>query len=242
MAAVFQQVWEEVAQHPPGTLFALADFPQTPAQAGALTKALSRLYQQGALRRLMKGLYYKPAQGLLGEVSPSYDKILGKLLDVYKQNISYITGINVYTELGLTTQVSKAFVIASDRPRSPVKIGTTEVRFIRSHVTEPVNDVLLLQLLDAIWDIKNIPANHPTNAAQVLIGHMRTLTPPQRQALTNYALCYPPQTRALTGLLLETMGEERLAHQLKITLNAQTTYQIPLSTDIFPTKRAWYIL
>jgi hypothetical protein len=242
MAAVFQQVREEVEKQPPGALFALADFSLSPEQAGALTKALSRLYQQGRLRRLMKGLYYKPARGILGEVFPSYDKILRKLLEVYKQNISYITGANVYTELGLSTQVSKEYVIASDKPRSPVKIGTTEVRFVRSHVTEPVADVTPLQLLDAIWDIKNISANNPTQVALILIEQLRVLSASQCQALARYALSYPPQTRALTGLLFETLGAPALARQLKASLNSQTVYQIPLSTAVFPAKRSWNIL
>lgn len=241
MVAVFQQVRDTVEQQVPGTLLALEDFPMSPEQAGALTKALSRLAQQGILRRLVRGLYYKPAMGLLGEVSPSYDKVLRKLLAVYKENISYVTGTNVYSKMGLTTQVAKEYVIASDRPRSPVRIGPMEVRFIRSHVTEPVEDITLLQLLDAIWEIKEIPASTPAKASRVLLGQLRALTPAQRQVLAAYACAYPPQTRALTGLLLETLGEASLARQLKASLNSQTIFRISLDPEAFPRQRDWNI-
>lgn len=168
---IYQQVRETVEKHPQGALLALSDFNIPQEKAGALTKALSRLHQQGTLRRLIKGLYFKPRMGILGEItSPSYEKVLAKLLVLYKDKISYVTGVNVFSSMGLTTQIANAFVIATDRPRTPVEIGPTRVRFIQSHVKEAVADISLVQLLDAIWDIKNIPATTPQKAARVLLS------------------------------------------------------------------------
>lgn len=239
--AVFQQVRENVAKQAPGALLAFHDFDIPRSQTSALAKCLSLLHQQGVLRRLAKGLYYKPAMGVLGEIPPSYDQILAKLLSLYKRELSYLTGINIYRQMGLTTQVSKEFVIASDKPRSPVKIGMTEVRFVQSRVRRKVADVSLLQLLDAIWDIKQIPASDPEQSSRLLLERVRALNPLQRQALTEYALDYPPLTRALAGLFLLTVGEEALAATLKETLNPLTTFQIVLDPVLFPKQRFWYI-
>lgn len=238
---VFQKVREEVQKQPPGTLLTGGDFGVPPEQAGALAQSLSRLYKQGILRRVMKGLYYKPRMGLLGEVGPSYEKVLMKLLEIYRQNVSYITGINVYNRMGLTTQVPKEFVIASDRPRAVLDIGGITVRFVRSYVTESVEDVSIVQILDAVCDIKNIPDANPNNSAKTLLGQFRRLLPEQRQDLAKYARYYPPQTRALTGLLLEALGEKKLALTLKKSLNPLTGYQVGLDASTFSNKRAWNI-
>ncbi|PKL78144.1 MAG: hypothetical protein CVV27_03865 [Candidatus Melainabacteria bacterium HGW-Melainabacteria-1] len=238
--AVFQQVLKEIDCRPPGELLTLADFALPPEQFMALAKALSRLTQAGTLRRVMKGLYFKPMRSVIGEVTtPSYEKVLQKLLELYRDKISYVTGTQVYSRMGLTTQIAGEFVIATDRPREPIQIGPTKVRFIRSHVTEPVDDVVLVQLLDAIWEIKQIPATTPAKAAGILLGQLRRLTNAQRQELARLALSYPPQARALTGLMLETLGEEASAKTLKASLNPLTTYQLTLNDAVFPTARSW---
>lgn len=243
MTTVFQQVREEIARQPPGAILALEDFVLPIENTAALAKSLSRLSQNGTLRRLVKGLYYKPAIGILGEISTPPDKsLLLKLLALYKDKISYMTGTNVYNKMGLTTQVANEYVIASDKPRSPVQVGPTRVRFIRSHVKVPITDTVVIQLLDAIWEIKNIPANTPAKAAQVLLGQLRKLTPTQRQALATHAQAYPPLTRALTGLFLETLGEKTLSAQLKKSLNPLSTFKIALDTSVFPASRTWNIL
>ena len=243
---IYDEVRATVAQQPPGTILALSDFTVPSEKWGALAKSLSRLNQQGTLRRLVKGLYFKPGQGILGEIqTPSFDQLLKKLLDQYKDKVSYITGIQAYSAMSLTTQIAREFVIATDKPRSPVKVGMTEVRFTRSYVTEPIpeEDIALVQLLDAICDIKNIPATTPAKAARVLRGQLRQLSITQRQRLMEYALqYYPPQTRALTGMLLESIGEGSLAQALKGSLNPLTTFRLSLDAETFPTIRSWNIV
>lgn len=238
--AVYQQVLKEIDRRPPGELLTLADFALPPEQFMALAKALSRLTQAGTLCRVMKGLYFKPMKSIIGEVTtPSYEKVLQKLLELYRDKISYVTGTQVYSRMGLTTQIAGEFVIATDRPRDPVQIGPTKVRFIRSHVAEPVEDVVLVQLLDAICDIKQIPATTPAQAAGILLGQLRRLTAAQRKELTRLARSYPPQARALTGLMLDTLGEQTLAQALKTSLNPLTTYQLVLDDTVFPVARSW---
>ena len=63
--AVFQQVLQEIDRRPPGELLVLADFALPPEQSWALAKALSRLTQAGTLRRVMKGLYFKPMTSII---------------------------------------------------------------------------------------------------------------------------------------------------------------------------------
>ncbi|MGV2480368.1 UNVERIFIED_CONTAM: hypothetical protein IGO34_26570, partial [Salmonella enterica subsp. enterica serovar Weltevreden] len=106
-------------------------------------------YQAGVLKRLGKGLYYKPEQTQFGAVQPDARVVLNQLLALQKNRISYLTGNNVFNALGLTTQLSKDYVIATDRPRSPLRIGVTRILFVKSRVSEAVADPLPLQMLDA---------------------------------------------------------------------------------------------
>lgn len=241
---VFQQVREEVERRPGGAVLAMDDFAVPPEQVGAVAKSLSRLSQQGTLKRLMKGLYFKPFMSVIGKVNtPDYELLLLKLLELYKDKISYITGTNVYSAMSLTTQMANEVVIATDRPRPPLQIGPTKIRFIRSHITESIQDIVVVQLLDAIWEVKDIPATTPAKAARVLRGRLRELSKTQRQTLAKYALqYYPPQTRALTGLLLESLGEKKLAGMLKTSLNSLTVFRLGLDAADFPTSRTWHIL
>lgn len=236
---IMQEVRRQVEAQAPGTLFSFQEFAGSSTHTQNVAKALSLLNNKGIVRRLAKGLYYKPAFGVLGEKPPSYEQIITKLLALNKKNISYLSGTNIYRQLGLTTQVAKEFVIASDEPRSPVKIGTTEVRFIQSHVTVAVEDFRLLQLLDAVWEIKKIPDSTPMRSAKILQARFKELTSTQRKLLAVYAQDYPPSTRALVGLLLSSIGATKPARELKASLNPLTHFELALDPQLFPSARDW---
>ncbi|MDZ4055494.1 MAG: hypothetical protein U1D69_00765, partial [Polynucleobacter sp.] len=126
-----------------------------------------------------------------------------------------------------------------------LRFGGMKVRFIRSHVREqvPPEHIMLLQLLDALWDIDVLPATSSQQATQVLLGWVRKLSAAQRQALGRYALAYPPQTRALAGLLLETVGKnKRLVLQLQASLSPRIVFPLWLDLETFPTAPAWHFV
>lgn len=235
-------VKEQVQQTAGGSLLAIQDFPIPLARKVALEKSLSYLYQAGTLKRITKGLYYKPEQSRFGELLPSTNSLLNKLLYLYRDRISYLTGIPAYTSLGLTTQVSSEYVIASDKPRrDPIVLGATTVRFIPSYVKEPVRDIYLLQILDAIRDMDTIPATTPQKSS-VLIGlRIKKLAKERQQEMARLAEAYPPSVRAFVGLVFESLGKKRLAQSLARTLNPTSRYRLNIEKNAFPNWRAWQI-
>ena len=62
----------------------------------------------------------------------------------------------------------------------------------------------------------------------------------QIRKLTILAKPYSPATRALLGVMLETLGYEKESQELKSTLNPATTYKIGLASSSINFKD-WYI-
>lgn len=239
---VNQLVKDQVDRAAPGDLLALRDFPVRLARQVALLQALSHLYQLGVLRRIARGLYYKPQMSRFGELPPATSKVLKKLMEVYRDQIAYVSGVQAYTALKLTTQVSCEYVIASDRPRRfPLVLGATTFRFVPSYVRELVEDVRLLQILDAAREMDRIPATTPQEVSVLLMFRIKSLSAERQRELARLAAFYPPAVRAFSGLVLEQLGKKRLARGLAQTLNALSRYKISLDKEAFPNWRAWYV-
>ncbi len=226
---------------PAGSLLSTQDIKVSAHQRTLVQKSVSDLFKSGVLRRLAKSLYYKPLITDLGEVPPSSTDIIHKLLELYKDKIAYLTGPNVYTRLGLTTQWTSEITLASDRPRrEPLKMGGLQVRFVPSRVEVAEANTYLLQLLDAAKDIRLISGTTPTQVALQLQRLISKLSPKEKQTLVIYAQAYPASTRALLGMLLERMGQKRLAKKLKSTLSPLSVYTLVLESSIFPSAADWH--
>ncbi len=89
-----------------GIVFSASDFPVEVTKQKSVNKVLENLTKAGEIRRLVKGRYYKTKMTEFGELMPSSYQIVKKLLEEKGKLIGYITGYQIFNELGLTTQVS----------------------------------------------------------------------------------------------------------------------------------------
>ncbi|MBI3923943.1 MAG: type IV toxin-antitoxin system AbiEi family antitoxin domain-containing protein [Armatimonadetes bacterium] len=81
------------------------------------TRLAARLVETGELRRLQKGLYYKPRRSIFGEVPPSEDE----LLRAYFGRQPYLrTGPSVWNALGLGSTAVEAVPLVYNKKRSGV--------------------------------------------------------------------------------------------------------------------------
>lgn len=234
-------VREELERLAPGSIVTYKDFAVPSASLPTLVKALSTFYRQGMLGKITKGLYYKPRPSEFGPLKPSTTLLLDYLLKEQKQAIAYLTGTNTYNALRLTTQLSTEYVIATDRPRTAIKIEGTTIRFVQARLKNAPSLPFLAQLLDAMQNIKDIPDTSSTLAALVFLGHIKQLESEKRQELVEMALAYSPATRVLLGILFEQLGEKFLAKKLQRTLNPISTYKLHLDFSKFPTSLRWNI-
>lgn len=104
-------------------------------------------YRQGILKKISKGIYYKPDRTEFGDLLPSTTDLLQLLLEQQKEQVAYLTGINTYNALWLTSQLSTEYIIATDRPRTPIAIGKTIIRFVPARLRQAPSSRRLPQLL-----------------------------------------------------------------------------------------------
>lgn len=99
----------------------------------AIDSAISRLWKEGTIRKLARGLYDYPVQDpVLGTVAPSADQIARALVvrDVIRLQPSGVYAANI---LGLSEQVPSRVVFLTDGPARKVVLGKREI--ILQHTT-----------------------------------------------------------------------------------------------------------
>lgn len=240
--SIMQQVRKRIEQADPGQVLTYSDFAVKDTHFEALAAALSRLARQGVLSRLAKGRYYKPKETVFGKVKPSEKEIIKSLSSSKGKLKGYESGLGLYNQLGLTTQVPQQVTLMTTKQRRVASIGKTKIRFVQSPVNFKETDIDKLQILDALRDFKKIPDRSSEKTFLILQEYTRKLTERDTSRLIELALDYNPATRALLGALLEQLGYTDEADRLKQSLNPLTKYKLGISARILPTSKDWNIL
>lgn len=224
-----------------GEVFNYTRFPINKDNDQAVVKALSRLVKKGEIVRVEKGKYYKPRQTRFGVLRPGENEIIKTVTVKGNQQVGYLTGIALYNRLGLTTQVSNVLVIARNG-RLPIKeINGYKVRFVIRSMKFTQKDIPLLQLLDAIRDIKDIPDTTVDKSVSVLVKKLKTLGEGELKKIVKLSMRYNPATRALLGAILEYYFSDVNILELSKSLNQLSKYKIGVSGEVLPNRTKWNI-
>lgn len=207
----------------------------------AATKALERLIRKGSVKRVSKGLFYKPRKSAFGLLGPGEKEILKHYLFQDGKRIAYVTGLSLYNRLGLTSQIPGTIKVASRAKRITTKIGSIAVKPIKSYVDVTDENFYLLEILDAIKDFKKIPDLNKRSAITILRNKIDTLQEKDLARIINYALNYPPRVKAFLGAILESTGKSNDTSSLKKSLNPLSTYHLGIKEDLLPTAPLWNI-
>lgn len=205
----------------------------------AAAKTLSRMVADGELKKIAKGKFYKPVQTRLGEMPLMIEQLTKDL--IYKDGalIGYITGVPVFAQLGLTTQISSKVLIGCATYRRPMKRGGYDISFIKQSNEITEKSIKYLRMLDALRFIKSIPATTPDNVVAIMIKNISVLSKEEWDLLCSYVLNYPAATKALLGAILESNGF--FSYGLKSELNVFTKYDLGVSDSILTNKKNWNI-
>jgi len=109
-----------------GYVFSASDFPVDVTKQKSVNKVLENLTKAGKIRRLSKGKYYKTKLTEFGELMPDSYQIVKDLLEENGKLIGYITGYQIFNELGLTTQVSAILQIGTSKTKKTRNEAITE--------------------------------------------------------------------------------------------------------------------
>jgi hypothetical protein len=221
-----------------GKVFTYADIPSDKISTIAIE--FSRLYKQGIIKKFSKGKYYKPQKTRFGEMGPSSKEKINSYMDAEKFN--YETGLNSFRLLGLTTQVANLTTIATNQSARRVKVDNLNIKFVRTRVNAPKKYIKLLQILDALKDIKSIPDTTASEALLYLKDFISKLTQMEQKKLAIFVKEYTPRTKALLGAILKDLGLWEEAYKIKSGLNSLTKYKLGIKDNILKNKKEWSIV
>ena len=221
-----------------GEIFTYADLPVDNISAAA--PVLSRMQSKGAIKRLSKGKYYKPKQGMFGELPPSDDEVLRSYMKTMGN--TYITGLQAFNKMGLTTQVPNVVTLAGKGSSRKIKIKNMTIEVFEQKSSVESDDIWLSQMLDALDKIKKIPDATPNDVVAYTMKSVSELKMKEKKQLAQLATERRPRTKALLGAVFQVLGNIEEASLLKKTLNPLSSYRVGISNSILDNKAEWKII
>lgn len=238
---ITEYITNSIDRLPKGYVFTYADFMSKVKNREAIIKALNRMAASGKIAKLSKGKFYKPEKSDFGKLQPNRYQLVKDLLEEDGKITGYLTGYSIYNQLGLTTQISNIIQIGKNTVRPGFKRGVYKISFVLQKNIITKDNIPLLQILDSIRYIKNIPDTTISSACKRLIEIIRKLSKEDKVTLVRLALKYPPAARALLGAILEEIGNRSLTQPLSDSLNPITTYKISGADKVLSSVVKWNI-
>jgi hypothetical protein len=235
------QIRTRIKKLPEGKTFGYADLGIAKEEYQTAAKTLERLQTDGNIKKISKGIFYKPEQTVFGELKPDYSEQLRTYLYENGKRVAYETGFSLYNRMGLTTQMAFRVKIASRGKRISINRGALKADSVKSYTEVTETNYEILGFLDAIKDSKRIPDCPISQAVKVLSGKIKTLNDKQIADLIKYALLYPPRVRALLGAMLENLNVNSNIDKLKQSLNPLSKIKLGLKEADLPTIKNWNI-
>jgi len=237
-----EQIRNKILILPEESTFGYAELCIAKEDYQTAAKALERLQKKEIIKKISKGVFYKPKQTIFGELKPDYNEQLKPFLFKNGKRIAYVTGTSLYNQLGLTTQMAFRIKIASRSNRISINRGALKASAAKSYVEVTDDNYQLLGFLDALKDIKTIPDAELKTSVKVLGGKIKKLSEKQIKELVQYCIMYPPRTRALLGAILEDIDSTINTKTLQESLNPLTKIKIGLKKTELSTVNNWYIV
>lgn len=224
------------------TVFTVADLGFPAHSYDNVRVKLGRMARLGHIVKVGRGKYFKPRRSTFGILAPSREELVKDLLFKDGKAIGYLTGHAVWNKMGLTTQIPNIIEIGSNIHRNKTHRACFDIRFVLQPNEITLTNIPLLQIMDAVKAAKSMPDATIDETVMHLVGIIKGLTAKDSALLASIAIKYPPQTRALTGAILEYAAKTEAAAKLRTTLNPLTKYKIGLSTQTLTNLKDWYIL
>lgn len=166
---------------------------------------LKRLYDDGRIERIKKGVYYVPKQTVFGKVKPDYNKYAVDLLTKNKDEIiGYESGASFLNRIGLSTLIPREIEVVSNNYRKKLPEAC---HIIAKKPPAPVTreNFRYLQVLDVISGMNtfHIDAENPIKILNSVIYRNGL----EHIKLAGYARKYYPQ-RVLPNVIDIVMGDD----------------------------------
>lgn len=238
---ITREVQKLVENFEPDYVFTYQDLNLPTEWSESVIKMLNRLVSKGVISKISKGRFYKPKRSVFGMLQPKQEEIVKDLLEKDEEVIGYMTGYSVFNRLGLTTQVPNIIQIGTNVRKNKKQRGLFTISFVLQ--TNPITkeNIPLLQLLDAIRFIKEVPDATISQSCKRIIAIIRELNEKETDKLLIFAEKYPPMVRAILGAMIENIYGANKVLPLRNTLNPLTSYKIGIDEQVLPEIKKWRI-
>jgi len=239
--SITQTIQNTVEAMPAGQIFGYQELPGYAKSPDAVIKAIGRLVSDKRLERFSKGKFYVPKKGVFGIRKPSDSELIRSVLYKDGRLRGYVTGLSLYNQLGLTTQVPRTITVSYNGGRQEKEFGTIRIKTVVTRIPVQEKDVKLLQYLDALKDIKKIMDSDINLSLEIMCKYISELSDREQARLLKLAQnYYSPQVRALLGLLFSSL-KLLVPDSLVRSLNPITIYKLKLDQSKWPMAREWNI-
>ena len=238
---IAKKIEEKINSIEKGNTFTYKDLAIKKEEYLAASKAIERLIKKEVIKRTSTGVFYKPKQSAFGELKPDEKTIITPYLFKNGKRIAYITGLLLYSKMGLTTQIPKEISIASREKRIYISRVNIKANAVKSYVEVTDENYKYLEFLDALKDFKQIPDLDKKSAIEIFTSILKKFNKKQTEELLKIALSYPPRVRAFLGALLEYVGKKIPLNSLYESLNPLSEYKMGITKKILPTVEKWNI-
>ena len=173
------RIKEYIAKADFGTVFVSVDFAEF-ADKSRIGVVLSRLEAEGLIRRVLRGVYYKPeySEFLQEYIAPLPDDIAHAIARNYGWTI-VPCGDTALNLLGLSTQIPAAWVYVSDGKYEKYSYDNTTIQF--KHTTN--KEISKLSYMTALV-VQALKALGKENVQESMIKKLQTtLTIPEKEAM-----------------------------------------------------------
>jgi hypothetical protein len=238
---MYTTIKNRIDQLEAGYVFTADEFDATVKRPAYVSQTLNNFVEEGVLRKLSKGRFYKPVIGKFGELPPDDYEVVKDLLVERGKMIGYITGYTAFNELGLTTQVPFALQIGTYDEKKGIQRGTYKISFVKQRNTITKGNIPLLKLLDCLRFFKIIPDAMPDVSCRRLLYLLSQLDEIQKNKIKKLALKYTPQTIALLGAMLEMLNPQEDIKALFKMLNPMTSYKLGIPNTVLFNQKKWNI-
>lgn len=224
-----------------GYVFSSADFYEAVKSPVRVCQILNKMVKNGELIKVSKGKFCRPETSFLGLRLPvDMNQRLKNYLVRDGRPIGYLSGVRAYAALGLTTQISSAYVIGTNTYRHPLTIDGVPVRFVVQSNPITKENIPFLQLLDSIRFMRNIPACAPDEACRIIKSIISAYTPLQQAQLATLTMRYTDYVRAIVGAILDEVSD-RDTSALYASLNPISVYKVGLDDSNLASANKWRI-
>lgn len=238
---VAEKIEKSIEKMRDGTTFKYQELAITPEEYTAATKAIERLIKKGLISRASTGLFYKPKKTAFGNLKPKEEELLKPYLFEGENRVAYITGTALFNRMGITTQVPKNIRVASRSKRIFTKVGSIQVKPVKSYVDVTNDNYYLMELLDVLKDFKTIPDKEKDQVTKFLLQKFKVLSTKEKDGIIKIAIKYPPRVRAFTGALLNEIDPAKPVAELKKSINPLTIYQFGINKKLLSNIEYWNI-